>query len=159
MEKKYGIITCMDSRFDPISITDLPPEHTYVIRNAGGRVNADTIRSMTIAHKFMGIKEWFIIHHTDCMVGELNDEIILKALKSNLQTAEFNGHDWVNDDRFETEDNSESINKIEWQTFSDLKQSVIDDLNAIRENSLIPDTVEVKGFIYDLTGNTIDPVD
>jgi carbonic anhydrase len=62
----FAILTCMDARLDPAKYAGLAEGDAHVIRNAGGRASDDAIRSLVISHKFLGTKEWFVIHHTDC---------------------------------------------------------------------------------------------
>ena len=64
--RKFAIVTCMDARLDPAKFAGLAEGDAHVIRNAGGRVNEETIRSLIISHKLLGTQEWFVIHHTDC---------------------------------------------------------------------------------------------
>ena len=64
--KKFAILTCMDARLDPSKFAGLSEGDAHVIRNAGGRVSDDVIRSLLISYKLLGTKEWFVIHHTDC---------------------------------------------------------------------------------------------
>ncbi len=62
----FAILTCMDARLDPAKYGGLREGDAHVIRNAGGRVTDDAIRSLVISHKLLGTNEWFVIHHTDC---------------------------------------------------------------------------------------------
>ena len=156
--KTHGIITCMDSRLDPIRISGLSAENTHVIRNAGGRVTNDAIRSMIIAHKFLGTKDWQIIHHTDCMVGKLTDEIIQEALAFNIEPAEFDGDVWQNNKSSDINDQSNSISQIEWQTFTDLEQSLIEDIEIIKSHPLIPDDINISGYVFDLSNDELKPI-
>ena len=64
--RSFAILTCMDARLDPAKYAGLSEGDAHVIRNAGGRVSDDAIRSLVISYKLLGTKEWFIIHHTDC---------------------------------------------------------------------------------------------
>ena len=64
--KNIAILTCMDARFDPAKALGLEEGDAHVIRNAGGRVTDDAIRSLVVSHKLLGTVEWFLIQHTDC---------------------------------------------------------------------------------------------
>ena len=123
--KKFAILTCMDARLDPAKFAGLSEGDAHVIRNAGGRASDDAIRSLLISHKLLGTNEWFVIHHTDCGLEKFSNKDI--------------------DEKFNLEPN----NSIDWLTFSDNKQSVIDDVRTIREHPLVPKTISVYGFIYD----------
>lgn len=123
--KKFAILTCMDARLDPAKFAGLSEGDAHVIRNAGGRASDDAIRSLLISHKLLGTNEWFVIHHTDCGLEKFSNKDI--------------------DEKFNLEPN----NSIDWLTFSDNKQSVIDDVRTIREHPLVPKTISIYGFIYD----------
>ena len=85
--RKFSIVTCMDARLDPAKFAGLEEGDAHVIRNAGGRVTEDIIRSLIISHKLLGTQEWFIIHHTDCgMLTFTNDEIY-DLLSESLESA------------------------------------------------------------------------
>jgi carbonic anhydrase len=122
--KKFAILTCMDARLDPAKFAGLSEGDAHVIRNAGGRASDDAIRSLLISHKLLGTNEWFVIHHTDCGLEKFSNKDI--------------------DEKF----NLEPESSIDWLTFSDNKQSVIDDVRTIREHSLVPKTISIYGFIY-----------
>ena len=63
--RHFDVLTCMDARLDPAKFAGLAEGDAHVIRNAGGRVSEDAIRSLVISYKLIGIGEWFVIHHTD----------------------------------------------------------------------------------------------
>ena len=80
-DEKIAILTCMDMRLDPKKFPGLEQSKAYVIRNAGGRANEETIRSLVVAHKFQGAKAIFVIQHTDCgMMNFTNDEMNLMCI-------------------------------------------------------------------------------
>ena len=130
--KKFAILTCMDARLDPAKFAGLSEGDAHVIRNAGGRASDDAIRSLLISHKLLGTNEWFVIHHTDCGLEKFSNRDI--------------------DEKF----NLEADNSIDWLTFSDNKQSVIEDVLHIKKHPLVPNSISVYGYIYDCkTGNMI----
>ena len=73
-KKNIAILTCMDARFDPARALGLEEGDAHVIRNAGGRVTDDAIRSLIVSHKLLGTVEWFLIQHTDCGIQKISDE-------------------------------------------------------------------------------------
>ena len=79
--KKFAILTCMDARLDPAKFAGLSEGDAHVIRNAGGRVSDDAIRSLLISYKLLGTKEWFVIHHTDCGLEKFSDAIDFAKLE------------------------------------------------------------------------------
>ena len=128
--KKFAILTCMDARLDPAKFAGLSEGDAHVIRNAGGRVSDDAIRSLLISYKLLGTKEWFVIHHTDCGLEKFSDADIDKEF------------------------NLDSKNKIDWLTFNDNEKSVIDDVLKLKNHPLVPNSIQIYGYIYDCkTGN------
>src|SRR5210317_2467045 len=83
--KKFAILTCMDARLDPAKFAGLSEGDAHVIRNAGGRVSDDAIRSLLISYKLLGTKEWFVIHHTDCGLEKFSDADIDKEFNLDLK--------------------------------------------------------------------------
>src|ERR1700691_3535110 len=85
--RKPAILTCMDKRILPDEILGFEPGTAYIIRNAGGRA-ADGVRSLILAHKLLGTTEWYVIHHTDCGMQKINNEVMGCLLKHSLEPAE-----------------------------------------------------------------------
>ena len=73
--RHFAILTCMDARLDPAKYAGLREGDAHVIRNAGGRVSDDAIRSLVISHKLLGTNEWFVVHHTDCGMETFTGEV------------------------------------------------------------------------------------
>ncbi len=158
--KKTAILTCMDARLDPVKFSGLVEGDAHIIRNAGGRASDDAVRSLVISHKLLGTLEWFVIHHTGCGMELFTDDIMGPLLEQDLETATFDGKVWKNSDQGQsanTKKGSAAGKYIKWHTFSDLKQSVVDDVNRIKTHALVPSHIKVYGFIYDVkTGKLID---
>jgi len=152
--RQFAILTCMDARLDPAKFAGLSEGDAHVIRNAGGRASDDAIRSLVISHKLLGTKEWFVIHHTDCGMQFFTNEIMNRLLAESLHTAKFNGEQWENS----VKANGSSFGQyINWLTFKNLEQSVIDDIERIKKHPLIPKEIPIYGFIYDVhTGQLIE---
>ena len=73
--RRFAVVTCMDCRLDPAKFAGIAEGDAHVIRNAGGRVSDDVIRSLLISCKMLGTNEWFVIQHTHCgMQGFTNEE-------------------------------------------------------------------------------------
>lgn len=159
--KKFAILTCMDARLDPAKFSGLAEGDAHVIRNAGGRASDDAIRSLVISHKLLATVEWFVIHHTNCGMELFTDDIIGDLLDEDLETATFNGENWNNEKREKSENTKPSSNSgkyIKWHTINDLKQSVIDDVNKIKNHDLVPSHIKIYGFIYDVKTGKLIPV-
>src|SRR5262245_28598165 len=73
--RRLAILTCMDARLDPMQFAGLNLGDAHVIRNAGGRVSDDAIRSFVISYKLLGTNEWFVIHHTGCGMEFFTNEV------------------------------------------------------------------------------------
>lgn len=151
----FAILTCMDARLDPAKYAGLAEGDAHVIRNAGGRASDDAIRSLVISHKLLGTKEWFVIHHTDCGMELFDGPTIATLLEDSRATATFDGKEWRNQS---AEGGSPEGWHVAWLTFTDLAQSVRDDVARIRAHPLTPDDVPVHGFIYDVKSGQLLPV-
>ena len=157
-KKNIAILTCMDARFDPAKALGLEEGDAHVIRNAGGRATDDAIRSLVVSHKLLGTVEWFIIHHTDCGMQKISDETIAKLLEDDLETSSFDGKTWSNNNNVKSENfkpGSKEGHKIDWYTFSSLKQSMSEDLKTIKNHSLIPSNIKIHGFIYEVSSGKL----
>ena len=151
--RRFSILTCMDARLDPAKFSGLTEGDAHVIRNAGGRASEDAIRSLIISYKLLGTKEWFVIHHTNCGMELFTNEIMGNLLESSLETASFDG-EWK--DNGTTPGSPEGKN-IDFLTISDLAGSVIEDVEKIRNHPLVPSSIPVYGYIYDVkTGQLIE---
>jgi len=146
-KRKIAILTCMDARMDPQKFSGLQLGDAHIIRNAGGRASNDALRSLVISYKLLGTNEIYVVHHTDCGMLSFTDEDMKKLLAGSLDHADHDGEKWVNKSFGNGSIDGEYIN---WLTFDDLEQSVIDDLNRIRNHSLIPDFIDSYGLIYDV---------
>ena len=157
-KKNLAILTCMDARFDPAKALGLEEGDAHVIRNAGGRATDDAIRSLIVSHKLLGTVEWFIIHHTDCGMQKISDETIAKLLEDDLETSSFDGKSWSNNNNPKSENSkpgSKEGHKIDWYTFSSLKQSMAEDLKTIKNHNLIPSNIKIHGFIYEVSSGKL----
>ena len=145
--RQFAILTCMDARLDPAQYAGLAEGDAHVIRNAGGRASDDAIRSLVISHKLLGTKEWFVIHHTDCGMALFTDEIIRDLLSKSLKTATVDENGWRN---VEEEGGSDEAKFIPFLTFTNLEDSVIQDVKRIKAHPLVPKEIPVYGFVYDV---------
>src|SRR5262249_41268443 len=99
-------------------------------------------------------REWFVIHHTDCGMELFTDDVIAELLEKSLETAKIDDKGW----RDVGKGPGSPVGKyIKWHTISDLKGSVVDDVARIRSHPLVPRTIPIYGFIYDVkTGKLIE---
>ncbi|HYB30334.1 MAG TPA: carbonic anhydrase [Solirubrobacteraceae bacterium] len=125
---KIAIVTCMDARLDPARALGLVPGDAHVIRNAGGIVTDDVIRSLSISQHKLGTEAIMVVQHTDCGLLTFTDEDFERAREQStgLRPAWSAG------------------------TFEDLETSVRDSLRAIRESPFVPRTDNLRGFVYEV---------
>jgi carbonic anhydrase len=143
----FAILTCMDARLDPAKYAGLSEGDAHVIRNAGGRASDDAIRSLVISYKLLGTKEFFVIHHTDCGMLFFTNDVMRGLLANSLETAAL------------TPEGFKDIGKgpgttaaefIEWLTIKDQSQSVVADVTRIRTSPLVPRSIPIYGYVYDV---------
>jgi carbonic anhydrase len=126
--KKVAVIACMDARLDPAKLLGLEEGDAHVIRNAGGVVTDDAIRSLAISQRLLGTEEVVVIQHTQCGMLTFTDDEFKRA---------------VEDDTGVTPD---------WpvETFSDLDDSVRDSVARVQDSPFLPRRGAVRGFVYDV---------
>ncbi|MGE5656983.1 MAG: beta-class carbonic anhydrase [Actinomycetota bacterium] len=145
--RRFAILTCMDARLDPAKYAGLAEGDAHVIRNAGGRASDDAIRSLVISYKLLGTREWFVIHHTNCGMQLFTDSIIRELLTNSLETAVLDENGWRDVGQGSGSTEGEFV---DWLTFKDLAESVFIDVQRIRNHPLVPPTIPIYGFIYDV---------
>jgi len=134
--RKFAVVACMDARLDPAKALGLEEGDAHVIRNAGGRA-ADALRSLAISQRLLGTREVLVVHHTDCGMLTFDNPTMYGICQEQL------GAD---------------VSDIDFLPFSDLEQSVRDDVEIIRSSSLIPNDTPVTGFVYDVKTGKIHEV-
>ena len=135
--KRVAVLACMDARLNPYGLLGLSEGDAHVIRNAGGVVTDDEIRSLSISQRLLGTEEIMLIHHTDC--GMLT----------------------FADDDFRREIQQETGIKPEWaaEAFDDLEADVRQSIARIKASPFIPKKESIRGFIYDVRTGRIQEVD
>jgi carbonic anhydrase len=126
--KRLAIVTCMDARIDPYRILGLEEGDAHVIRNAGGVVTDDVIRSLTISQRRLRTNEVMLIMHTDC------------------------GMQGLADTEFRDRVQSESGVRPAWATegFFDVHQAVREGILRLRTTPFVPHAIGARGFVYDV---------
>lgn len=127
--RRVAVVTCMDARLDPEEFLGLGLGEAHMIRNAGGRVSDDALRSLVISQRLLGTNEVVVIHHTDCGMMSFTNADLREKIRSDLG-ADASGRDFL--------------------TFSDLDESVREDVQALRRSELVPDDVTVTGAVYEV---------
>jgi len=145
--RRFAILTCMDARLDPAKYAGLREGDAHVIRNAGGRASDDAIRSLVISYKLLGTREWFVVHHTNCGMEFFTDELMRNLLASSLETAELSAQGFRDVGKGP---GSPEGQFIDWLTIADARQAVVDDVTRIRRHPLVPKSIPIYGYIYDV---------
>jgi carbonic anhydrase len=154
--RRFAVLTCMDARLDPAKFAGLAEGDAHVIRNAGGRASDDAIRSLVISYKLLGTREFFVIHHTDCGMEFFTNEVIRGLLKNSLETAELTAAGFRDVGKGP---GSRAGEFIEWLTIPDQKQAVVDDVLRIRTHPLVPSSIPIYGYIYDVKSGQLVEVE
>jgi carbonic anhydrase len=126
--RKVAVVACMDARLNPYGILGISEGDAHVIRNAGGVVTDDEIRSLAISQRLLGTEEIILIHHTDCGMLTFTDDDFKRSIED------------------------ETGIKPEWaaEAFSDLDQDVRQSLARVKASPFIPKKDNVRGFVYEV---------
>ena len=147
-KRKIAILTCMDARLTPSSFAGLQEGDAHVIRNAGGRASRDAIRSLVISYKLLGTREWYIIHHTDCGMATFTNEIMVNQF-SHEEDDEKKQDQW---------EDVKAAKELDWLTFKDPAESLIDDVKTIRNHPLVPGYIPIYGLIFNVKTGRLEEV-
>jgi carbonic anhydrase len=153
--RRFAVLTCMDARLDPAKFAGLAEGDAHVIRNAGARATDDAIRSLVISYKLLGTREWFVIHHTNCGMEFFTNDVMRSLLASSLETAALTAEGFQD---VGAGPGSRAGEFIEWHTIKDQAQSVIDDVERIRQHPLVPPSIPIYGYIYDVATGLLNEV-
>jgi len=131
-----AILTCMDARLNPYALLGLAEGDAHIIRNAGGVVTPDGLRSLAISQRLLGTREVIVIHHTDC------------------------GSRTITDDEFRAQILADTGFEPPWAagSFEGLDGDVRQSIARIREEPSIPFTGSVRGFVYDVTAGSLTEI-
>jgi carbonic anhydrase len=126
--RRFAVVTCMDARIDPATLLGLEEGDAHVIRNSGGVVTDDVIRSLVVSHWLLGTREVLVIGHTDCgMQRESDDELVTMLKERGCDPGD-----------------------LALGTFPDPESSVRDGVERLRSSPLLPESFEASGFVYDV---------
>lgn len=153
--RRFAVLTCMDARMDPAKFAGLAEGDAHVIRNAGGRASDDAIRSLVISYKLLGTQEWFVIHHTNCGMEFFTNDVMRGLLANSLEMAALTAEGFQD---VGSGPGSRAGEFIEWLTIKDQTQSVIDDVQRIRQHPLVPGNIPIYGYIYDVATGLLQEV-
>jgi carbonic anhydrase len=134
--RKLAVLACMDARLDPAKVLGLQEGDAHVIRNAGGVVSDDVVRSLAISQNLLGTEAIILIHHTDCGMLTFTDEDFAQKLED------------------------ETGERPEWRAhaFEDLETNVRHSIDKIKTSPFVPRTDNVKGYVYEIESGRLREV-
>jgi carbonic anhydrase len=134
---KLAIVTCMDSRLDVFAALGLKDGQAHILRNAGGVVTDDMIRSLAISQRILQTNSVMVIHHTDCGMEKITDDGFRAELQSETGVAP----------------------GFAIESFTDVEADVRQSVERIRRSQFIPHRDRVRGFVYDVDSHSLSEVD
>ena len=126
--KKVAVLACMDARLDPARVLGLEEGDAHVIRNAGGVVSEDAIRSLVISQRLLGTEEIILLHHTDCGMVTFTDGAVKDAIEADTGIRP----------------------SFALKAFPDADADVTQSIRRIQANPFIPRKDHVRGFVYEV---------
>jgi carbonic anhydrase len=134
--KHLAVIACMDARLDVYRILGLKEGEAHVIRNAGGVVTDDEIRSLAISQRLLGTEEIILIHHTDCGMLTFTDDEFKRAVQNDTGI------------------------KPGWaaEAFLDLEEDIRQSIARIKANPFVPHKDAIRGFVFDVATGKLNEV-
>jgi carbonic anhydrase len=130
--RKLAIVTCMDSRLDVFAALGLGSGEAHVLRNAGGVITDDVIRSLAISQRLLGTREVMLIHHTDCGMEKISDDGFRAELQEETGVAP----------------------SFAIESYADVRQSIL----RVRRSAFLPHRDSVRGFVYDVDDHRLREV-
>ena len=128
--RKLAVVACMDARVTVEKLLGLKTGDAHIIRNAGGIVTEDALRSLIISHHLLGTQEFMLIHHTDCGMLTFKDEELYTKLQQETGTA--------------------TVAPVHFHAFSDLEEDVRQQIQKVKSHPWIPEHIPVRGFLFDV---------
>ena len=136
--KGLAIITCMDSRINPLAVVGMSAGDAKILRNAGARVTDDVLRTLVLATYLLAVDRVLVMPHTDCRMVSGDEESIHASIKSK------HGID---------------TRSVEFKMVTDQRAALVADVESIRKFAILPKTLKVAGAIYDVKTGLLEPVD
>jgi carbonic anhydrase len=135
--RHIAVLACMDARLDVYGMLGLGPGEAHVIRNAGGVVTDDEIRSLAISQRLLGTREIILIHHTDCGMLTFTDDAFKRSIQDEVGM------------------------KPAWapESFTDVDEDVRQSLARVRANPFVPHRDAVRGFVFDVATGLLREVE
>lgn len=124
-----ALVTCMDSRIDPLSMLGLEKGDAKILRNAGGRVTDDVLRTLVLATHLLGVERVMVVEHTECKMASATDDEVHAAILAS------SGVD---------------TRSLEFRTMSDQMATICEDVQRVRSSPYLPEGIVAAGFLYDV---------
>ncbi len=134
---KTAVVTCMDARLNPYAFLGLEEGDAHVIRNAGGVVTDDVIRSLTLSQRLLGTREILVIHHTACGMLSFRDDDVKRQIEEETGLRP----------------------PFALEAFDDLEKEVLQSIARIRSSPFVPYRDRVRGFVYDVHTGRLSEVE
>jgi carbonic anhydrase len=134
--RELAIVTCMDSRLDVFAALGLGNGEAHVLRNAGGVITDDVIRSLAISQRLLGTREVMLIHHTDCGMEKISDDGFRAELQEETGVAP----------------------SFAIESFGDVEADVRQSILRVRRSAFLPHRDLVRGFVYDVDSHRLREV-
>src|SRR5215471_11294828 len=134
--RHVAIVACMDARLDVHELLGLEEGDAHVIRNAGGAVTDDAIRSLAISQRLLGTNEIILIHHTDCGMLTFTDDAVKRQIESETGIRP----------------------QFALEAFSDLDEDVRQSIARIKASPFVPHKDRIRGFVYDVRTGRLEEV-
>ena len=131
------VVTCMDARIDPARMLGLAPGDAHVLRNAGGVVTEDVIRSLAISQRLLGTREIVVIQHTDCGMTKFRDDDVKARIEADTGLRP----------------------PFALEAFADVHAEVRQSIRRIQASPYLPETQRVSGFVYDVANGRLVAVE
>lgn len=140
--RHFAVVTCMDCRLDPAKFAGLLEGDAHVIRNAGGRVTDDVIRSLLVSYKMLGTNEWFIIQHTDCGMRSFTNEEARARFEKDAPALGIDATE---------------AHYIDFMPIGGtIEENLVRDVRRLRSHPLVPASIRIHAYVYDVhTGRLI----
>lgn len=136
--KGLAIVTCMDSRINPLAVVGMKAGDAKILRNAGARVTEDVLRTLILATYLLSVERVLVMPHTDCRMASGDEESIHRSIETK------NGVD---------------TRGVQFKMVADQRAALAADVESIRNYAILPKTIKVAGAIYNVKTGELEPID
>jgi carbonic anhydrase len=137
--RKLAVLACMDARLTVEQMLGLKTGDAHIIRNAGGILTEDALRSLLISHHLLGTKEFIFLHHTDCGMLTFQHDDLSAKLRASTGTS--------------------AVVPTNFHAFSDLEEDLRQQMEKAKAHPWLPKTIPIRGFVYDVKSGRLAEVE